>query len=102
MKNRLVLCSGGEGLRLRVDDIAPVEVAAGKAHDEHFSGGEVGGKGDVVLVAQPGDIGNISHHSLVVGVVEEEYQVEFVVCDPGADLLAAAAGGGQGCMPLYV
>ena len=90
MKNRLILCSGGEGLRLRVDDIAPVEVAAGKAHDEHFSGGEVGGKGDVVLVAELGDIGQAVVILRVGGVAEEEDHIDLVVGDARADLLGAA------------
>ena len=66
-----------------IDDAAPVQIAPGQTQYQRLRRGQIAGKGDVVLVAQPGDIGNISHHSLVVGVVEEEYQVEFVVCDPG-------------------
>ena len=49
-----------------------------------------GGVGDVVLVAQPGDIQRLRLQRGVVGVHEEEDHVHLVVGDAGADLLAPA------------
>ena len=84
------MCSGGEGLGLGIDDIAPVEVAAGKTHDEHFGGGDVGGEGDVVLVAELGDIGQAVVVLGTVRVAEIEDHIDLVVGDARADLLGAA------------
>ena len=60
--------SRGEGLALGVDDVAPVQVAPVQAQHQHFGGGQIAGKGDVVLVAQAGDIGNIVIGVLLVGI----------------------------------
>ena len=43
-------------LGFRVHDVAPVEVAAAEAEYEHFRRRHIAGKGDVVLVAQAGNI----------------------------------------------
>ena len=73
-----------------VDDAAPVQIAAGQTQYQHFRRCDVAGEGDVVLVAQAGDIGDLAGHLFVVGVVEEEDEIEFVVGNAGTDLLAAA------------
>ena len=49
-------------------DLAPVQVAPGEALNEHLGGGEVGGDGHVVLVAQAANIGQIGLGILVLGV----------------------------------
>ena len=87
--------SSGEGAAFGIDHIAPIQVAPCQAQHQHLRRGDVAGKGDVVFVAQPGDIGNVIGHALAVGVGEEQHQVELIVGDAGADLLAAAMGVGQ-------
>ena len=52
-------------------------------------------EGNFEWFAETGDIGDLSCHLLIVGIVEEQHQVELVVGDAGADLLAAAVGIGQ-------
>ena len=71
---------------------APIQIAALQAHDEHFRGSQVGGDGHIVLVAVPD---GLDHLAVVpgfsgVGVGEQQHQVNFVICDPGIDLLMAA------------
>ena len=83
-----------------VHDAAPVQIAPGQAQHQHLGGGDVAGEGDVVLVAEAGDVGDLSGHLLVVGIVEEQHQIEFVIGDAGADLLAAAVGVGQEAVDL--
>ena len=77
-----------------IDDAAPVQIATGQTQYQHLRRGDVAGEGDVVLVAQAGDIGDVSGHTLRAGVIEKQDQIEFVVGDAGADLLAAAVGVG--------
>ena len=79
-----------------IDDAAPVQIAPGQAQHQHLRRGQIAGKGDVVLVAQPGDVGTCSSsRASLCGVVEEEHHVDLVIGDPRADLLAAAVGIGQ-------
>ena len=70
----------------------PIQVASLEAQDEHFGGGQIGGDGDVLLVAVPD---GLDHLGIVpgvggVGVGEQQHQVDLVVGDPGVDLLVAA------------
>ena len=84
-----------EGLGLGIDDIAPVQIAPCQTKDQHFGGGHIAGEGDVVLVAQLGDIQNVLVGGALVGIVEAQHHVDLVVGDAGADLLAAAVFKGQ-------
>ena len=88
----------GKGLALGIDDIAPIQIAAGQTQHQHFGGGKVAGEGNVVLVTQPGDIGDILIDSLLVGVAEAQNHVDLVIGDAGRDLLAAAVGEGEEAM----
>ena len=82
--------SGGKGLGLGVDDIAPVQVPPLQAVDEDLRRGHIGGEGDVVLVAESGNILQIRVQIVGLGIGEEKHHVDLVVGDAGADLLAAA------------
>ena len=53
-----------------------------------------------MLVAEAGDIADLLHHLLAVGVGEEEDHVKLVIGDAGADLLAAAVGVGEEAVDL--
>ena len=79
----------------RVDNVPPIQVAPLQAVDEHLGGGHVGGEGDVVLVAQIGDIFQVGVQVIGLGIGEEEDHVDLVVGDPGPDLLAAAVFVGE-------
>ena len=78
-----------------IDHQPPVQIAPGQAQNQHFRGGDVAGKGDIVLVAQVRDIGHVLVCDLLVGVVKAQDHVDLVVGDAGRDLLAAAVGEGQ-------
>ena len=80
---------------LGIHDVAPVQVAPIQTQHQHLGGGQIAGKGDVVLVAQPGDVGHILIGGLLVGVAEAQHHVDLVVSDAGRDLLAAAVGKGE-------
>ena len=82
--------SSGKGLGFGIDNIAPVQVAPGQAQHQHLGGGDIAGIGDVVLVAQAGDIDDVRGGLLGVGIVEAEDHVQLVIGDAGADLLATA------------
>ena len=76
------------------EHLSPVQVAALEAHDEHFSGGQVGGDGDVLLVAVAD---GLDHLGIVpgvggIGVGEQQHQVDLVVSDAGVDLLVTGPG----------
>ena len=58
----------GKGLGLGVDDIAPVQVPPLQAVDENLRRGHIGGEGDVVLVAEGGDILQIRVQIVGLGV----------------------------------
>ena len=60
--------SGGKGLGFGVDDIAPVQVPPLQAVDENLRRGHIGGEGDVVLVAEGGDILQIRVQIVGLGV----------------------------------
>ena len=77
-------------LGFRVHDVAPVEVAAAEAEDEHFRRRHIAGKGDVILVAQAGNIAHALAGLFIARIVEEEHHVDLVVGDACADLLRAA------------
>ena len=72
-----------------------VQIAPGQAQHQHFGSGDVAGEGDVVLVAQAGNVGYVPGHAFVGGIVEEENQVELVIGNAGTDLLAASVGVGE-------
>ena len=67
----------------------------GQAVDEHLGGGHVGGHGDRVLVAQPGDIEDVLVISWSWGELKKEHQVDLIVDDALADLLDAPVLMGQ-------
>ena len=78
--------------RFAAQHFAPIQVAPLEAHDEHFSGGQVGGDGDVLLVAVAD---GLDHLGLVpgvggIGIGEQQHQVDLVVGDAGIDLLMTA------------
>ena len=80
---------------LRVDDVAPVEIAAAQTLHEHLRRGGVGRKGDLVLVAQALDLVDVVKAVGVGRVAEKEDQVDLVEGDARADLLRAALVGVQ-------
>ena len=73
-----------------IDDIAPVQIAPAETLDQHLRRRHVGGEGDAVAVAEAGDLINALLGTEIVRVTEIEDEVDLVVCDAGADLLAAA------------
>lgn len=75
---------------LRVDNVAPVEVAAAQTLHKHLSRGGVGSEGDLILVAQALDLVDIVKAFGVCGVAEEQHEVDLVEGDARAYLLRAA------------
>mgnify|MGYP006914222508 CR=1 FL=1 len=74
-----------------MDDIAPIQIAALQAVDEHLGGGNVGGHGDVVHIAQAQQGHLVGLAGLRVdGVAEEQQQVDLIAGNAGSDLLVAA------------
>ena len=74
-----------------MDDITPIQVAALQAVDEHLSGGNVGGHGDVVHIAQAQQGHLIGLAGLCIdGVAEEQQQVHLIAGNAGRDLLVTA------------
>lgn len=49
-----ILCqkSSGERFCFGVDDVAPIQISSCQTQHQHFSGGHVAGKGNVVLIAK--------------------------------------------------
>ena len=75
-----VLLSVAALLLFRIDDVAPVKVAAVKAEDEHLGGGDVGRNGDIVHIAKPDELMHIRF--VLVGckrVAEKQNHVDFVI-----------------------
>ena len=75
-----------------MEHFSPVQIASLQAHDEHFSRGQIGGDGHIVLVAMAD---GLDHLAVVpglggVGVGKQQDQVDLVIGNPGVDLLMAA------------
>ena len=84
-----------------MDDIAPIEVAALQAVNEHFGGGDVGGQRDVVDIAQAQQGHFVGFTGLGVdGVAEEQQQIDLVAGDAGRDLLVAALNAREEALDL--
>ena len=79
--------SSGKGLGFGIDDVAPVEVTTGQTQHQHLRRGQIAGVGDVVLVAQAIDVGDVLVGGLVAGIIEAQHQIDLVVGDAGSDLL---------------
>ena len=62
--------SSGKGLGFGIDDVAPVQIATGQTQHQHLRRGQIAGIGDVVLVAQAIDVGDVLIGGLVAGIVE--------------------------------
>ena len=76
-------------------DIAPVQISALEAVDQHLGGGDVGGHGDVVHIAQAQQSHLIRLAGLCIdGVAEEQQHVHFLAGDTSHDLLPAAMAAG--------
>ncbi len=76
---------------LRVDDIPPIQISTLQTVDEHLRGGDVGGHGDVVHIAQAQQSHLIRLAGLCIDVVaEEQQQVDLVAGNAGRDLLVTA------------
>ena len=56
---------------LGVDDVAPVQIASAQSLHQHLRRGGVGGKGDLIAVAQALDLGDILKASGVIRIAEE-------------------------------
>ena len=87
--------SSGKGLGFGIDDVAPIQITAGQTQHQHLRRGQIAGIGDVVLVAQAIDVGDVLVGGLVAWIIEAQHQIDLVVGDAGSDLLAAAVGEGQ-------
>ena len=82
-------------------DIAPVQIAALQAVDQHLGGGDVGCHGDIVHIAQAQQRHFVGLAGLSVdGVAEEQQQVDLIAGDAGCDLLVAALHTGQKALHL--
>ena len=64
-------------LNLQLYNLAPIEVAAAQALDEHFGRGGVGRHGDEVLVAEPGELVDGVEALRVRRVTEAEDEVDL-------------------------
>ena len=78
---------------LGIDDVAPVEIAAPQTLHEHFGRGGVGGKGDLILIAQALDLVDVVKALGIGGIAEEEHKVNLVEGDACSDLLGTALFG---------
>ena len=78
--------------RFGTDHFSPIQVATLQAHDQHFSRGQVGGDGHIVLVAVADGFDHLAVIPGVgsVGVGEEEHQIDLIIRNPGIDLLMTA------------
>ena len=86
-----LLASGQRGyLLVGVYYLAPVKVAAAQALNEDFGGGNVGGEGDGITVAETAYLVDLILIAVIVGVAEEDDKVYLVAADAGTHLLAAA------------
>ena len=56
---------------LRIHNIPPIQIPPVHAKHQHFRRGHVGRKGNIVLVAQPGNVQKLLLHGRIVGVHEE-------------------------------
>ena len=56
--------------QLRVDDVAPVQIAAFQALDQDLRRGDIAGEGDIVGVAQAGDIVDVVGEGIAAGILE--------------------------------
>ena len=82
-------------------DIAPIQIAALQAMDEHFCSGNVGGHGDIVHIAQAQQRHFVGFAGLCVdGITKEQLQVDLIAGDAGCDLLVAALHTGQKALHL--
>ena len=78
---------------LRVDDIAPAEVAARDSHNQHLRRGDIGRKRNIMHIAKPKQCGNIRLVRLCgQRIPEKQNRVNLIIGDSGADLLVAAQG----------
>ena len=75
-----------------MQNFTPIQVAALQTHNQHFSAGQVGSHGHIVLVAMAQGL-----HGLAVvpgidgiGIGKQQDQVDLVVGDAGIDLLVTA------------
>ena len=82
-------------------DIAPIQIAALQAVDQHLGGGDVGGHGDVVHIAQAQQSHLVGLAGLCIdGVAEKQQQVDLIAGNAGRDLLVAALHTGQKALHL--
>ena len=56
---------------LGIDDIPPVHIATVHTQHQHLGGSYVGGKGDIVLVAQTGDVEQLLVHGGIIGIYKK-------------------------------
>ena len=56
---------------LGIDDIPPVHIAPVHTQHQHLGGSYVGGKGDIVLVAQTGDVEQLLVHGGIIGIYKK-------------------------------
>ena len=66
----------------------PIQVAALQTHNGHFCAAQVGGNGDVVLIAM---VDGLDHLGIipavcVVGIGKQQYQIDLIVSNAGIDL----------------
>ena len=70
------------------DDISPIQIAALQAVNQHLCGGDVGGDGDVVHIAQAQHVHIVCLVGLLVErIAEEQQHVNFVAGDARGNLL---------------
>ena len=82
---------------LAANHFAPIQVAPLQAHDEHLRACQIGGNGDIVLITVPDGFDHLAviPGIGIVGVGEQQDQIDLVIGDPGIDLLVAALLMGQ-------
>ena len=72
-----------------IDDVPPIQIPPSQSLDQDFCRGHIGGERDQVLVAKTLDLVDLIKAILAVGITKEDHQIDLVISDAGADLLAA-------------
>ena len=80
---------------LRIDDVAPVEIAAAQALHQDLGRSRIGGEGDLILVAQTLYLVYVVEALGIGRISEEKHKVDLIEGYARADLLRAALIGMQ-------
>ena len=74
---------------LVVEHFTPIQIASLQTHDQHFCAGQIGSNGNIVLIAMADGFDHLGivPGFFVVGIGEQQHQIDLIVSDTSIDLL---------------